>query len=428
MTMPGRPGIIDLKAARARDYSKFLLRRNPFPSTAVPEETPFITVDRDSIIKHFQNVVAELAEDQSTTVTVVVGQYGSGKSHLLRLFKNSVNDQLLDPEGGVLGVYVRSPGRNFRDLVMDFMEDLGPMLLGGLARSFLGSYIRNSPSDSQRFLYDKETRRKLAKQPVDIDDFLRSSMFLDFFKHMRGKVFSKTSNSDAVFAFLALAHPNYSSIAWRWFIGESLSRDEKKLLQIENTIDDAKLAYDLLRSLFQILHDLGIKSTVILIDELEKLLSVPGLQRSQYQDDLRHMIDDNPKGAAFFFAIAPAQWDQLVKEPTALTRRLIGNVQMLDRFDIERTSDLVSEFLKSTRLDSFSDTLSKRMFPDCDPALAPFTRASIPRILKIAGGNISTTLLLCRKCLEYLADNPGQFSAVTTALAEAVAKREGFKI
>lgn len=52
--------LIDLSRLRLRDYPRYFLTRNPFPSTAIPEEIPPVTVDRDLIIHHFQDVIAHL--------------------------------------------------------------------------------------------------------------------------------------------------------------------------------------------------------------------------------------------------------------------------------------------------------------------------------------------------------------------------------
>ncbi len=114
-------GIIDLKKVKPRDYERFFLKRNPFPAVGVPSDALLITVDRVPIIKRFENVIAELLTDGTSIITVLVGDYGSGKSHLLKVFKQSVNSQLLSRENGTLAAYVKSPGEGFRDFFLEII-------------------------------------------------------------------------------------------------------------------------------------------------------------------------------------------------------------------------------------------------------------------------------------------------------------------
>ena len=75
-------GIINLTSRRRRDYSHFYLTRNPFPAIGVPVDSPPFTADRIREKKLFQNIMTELLDNGSSQLTVVVGEYGSGKSHL----------------------------------------------------------------------------------------------------------------------------------------------------------------------------------------------------------------------------------------------------------------------------------------------------------------------------------------------------------
>ena len=121
----GHSGLIDLQPKRARDYKQFYLRKNPFPPIGVPTSDELITVDREQVIRRFQNVISEVVSTGDSIITVLVGPYGSGKSHLLRVFKNSVNRQLLTSEEPMIAVYVKSPGEDFRDFFLGFVEDIG---------------------------------------------------------------------------------------------------------------------------------------------------------------------------------------------------------------------------------------------------------------------------------------------------------------
>jgi len=421
----GFRGVIDLSRLRVRDYPKCFLKINPFPSTAVPEEVPLITVDRERIIRHFQDTVAHLFHDGGSTVTVLVGGYGSGKSHMLRVFKHSVNSQLLHLEESMLAVYIRSPGRNILDFFFNLIEDIGRSMLTDYSRNVIKEYLVRNWKEYKRHFYDNEILQKFEENEIEIDQLLRVSRIYDLMSEIRSEHFSNIRSSDLISAFLFLSHPDYSSIAWRWFLGEKLSREEKKSIMVDTLITDVKEAYAVLKQFINLLHSLGIKSLVLLIDELEKIMLIPGLLRSQYQDDLRHLIDDHPKGVGFFFAIAAAQWEALSREPTALQRRLAGNIFVLDKFDEERVKNLIRGYIGLNRTNDFSEEKAKIRFPQCPPDLCPFTEESVNVIYEKTEGIVSSVIILCRRSLDFFLDNIHRYDAITEDLVQEVAKQEG---
>jgi hypothetical protein len=414
--------IIDLSKLRVRDYPKCFLKRNPFPSAAIPEEIPLITVDREPIIRHFQDVIAHLYQDGSSTVTVLVGDYGSGKSHLLRVFKHSINSQLLQLDEPMLAVYIKSPGRSMLDFFFTFLEDFGRPLLTDFSIKVINDYFQRTWAKSQRYIFDREMRKKFEQKEVAVESILRVSTVNDLVTEIKHEIFAGVKSQDLVSAFLFLAHPDYSSTAWRWLLGEKLSREERESILVETSISDTKEAYFMMQSMFQLLRLIGIKSLVLLIDELEKIVLIPALQRSQYQDDLRHLIDDNPKGLGLFFAIAPAQWSMLSREPTALQRRLAGNIQLLDNFDEGRIKDLIKEYLRISRTEGFSEQKAKEKFPQCEVELCPFSIDAIKLIFEKTKGKVSDVIILCRKALDYFIDNMDKYEAITSELISTMTK------
>ncbi|MEM3551384.1 MAG: DUF2791 family P-loop domain-containing protein [Candidatus Bathyarchaeia archaeon] len=417
--------IIDLSRLRVRDYPKCFLTRNPFPSAAIPEEVPIITVDREPIIRHFQDVIAHLYQYGDSVVTVLVGDYGSGKSHLLRVFKHSVNSQLLQLDEPMLAVYIKSPGRSMLDFFFNFLEDLGRPLLTDFSIKVIKEYLQRTWAKSQRHIFDREMRKKFEQGETPVEYILRASTINDLITEIKREVFASVKSQDLVSAFLFLAHPDYSSTAWRWLLGEKLSREERESILVDTSISDTKEAYLMMQSTFELLRLIGIKSLVLLVDELEKIVLIPAVQRSQYQDDLRHLIDDNPKGLGVFFAIAPAQWSMLSREPTALQRRLAGNIQLLDNFDEERIKELIRGYLSISRTEEFSKEKIKEKFPKCEVELCPFTLDSIKLISEKTKGRVSDVIMLCRKALDYFIDNIDKYEAITPELISTLAKQEG---
>ncbi len=259
----------------------------------------------------------------------------------------------------------------------------------------------------------------------NIGELLQNSRWLELFRWIKAEYFHEVRSMDVAFAFLTLSHPDYSSKAWRWFLGERLDKGEKEILNIETSIDDDEIAYSTFRSLVVLLQVVGIKSIVVVVDELEKITLIHPTKRARYQDQLRRMIDDYPTDMCMYFAIAPRQWELLTKEPTALVRRLAGNWYVLEEFKMDHTKELIEKYLYFARTDNFSSQKAKAKFSNCEPSLCPFTTESINAIQKVSKGLVSSIILLCRKLLEYLYDHQDKYQSITPELVELVKQEEG---
>jgi hypothetical protein len=132
---------IPLIGLERKSYTRLFLRKNPFPQLGIPGiETPF-TVDREKVIKGFQNSIYELTENGRGSITVLAGEYGNGKTHMLKVFKVNIKNQLTGPQYGALPIYVRSPGEEFEDLFYEIIEDIGKSLLQDYSYRTIKDYI-----------------------------------------------------------------------------------------------------------------------------------------------------------------------------------------------------------------------------------------------------------------------------------------------
>lgn len=409
-------GLIDLKI-RLRDYSHLFLTHNPFPAVGVPEDYPRITVDRESIKKRFQNVISEILSTGGTIITVMVGDYGSGKSHLLKLFKHSVNRQLLAKEEKTLAVYVKSPGEDFSDLLFSVVDDIGKNLMTEQARAFLLKELY-AIKGYRDLIHDPDVLARYLSNDASLDEILKRIELITLFNRIRREKFTDIRSSDVVFAFLNLACVDNSTKAWRWFLGQNLKRDEMSKINVEQQIS-ANNAYAIFLDLLKTLRSIGIKYLVLLIDELEKITLLTSTKRAKYQDQLRQMIDDNPNNVCFYFGMAPKQWRDLTSEPTALVRRLSANWHVLDEFKKVDAKALVQAYLFSTRTPDYSAEKIEDFSPKCDPSIFPFTDEAISRITKKSEGIVSNIISLARKALEILLDSTGE-QVITAELIDKI--------
>lgn len=420
MSLLDSEGLIELKRTRARDYSRFCLTMNPFPATPIPEEIPPITVDREAIIGHFQDIVANAYQDSRITVTVIVGDYGSGKSHLLKLFKRSVNSKLMSAEQGCLAVYVRTPGRTFSDFFFNFVDDLRVTTMTSLSKRLLRDFLQANRDRLKDFIIDRKAEKRIDEWLKDPSQFVINSTYVDLFKAMRDNYVKTIGNSDALLAFASLTHPDLNSAAWRWFLGETLAKEERNLIHVEKNIEDPQTALAAFEALLRLFRNCGVASSIVLVDEFEKLVELGAAARTQYQDDLRRIIDDNPMGVNLFIAIAPKQHETLSSEPTAFARRLAGDVQELKPFSVDQATLLVGSYLSSARVAGFKESDVSKKF---DPSIFPFTKSAIDVIRDETDGIAAYVILGCRRCIEYLMGTKAEI--VDEKVVNAVSKKYG---
>ena len=421
-------GLVDLTDLRPKDYGLFFLTRNPFPAIGVPGDTIPYTVDREASKKRFKDVVTVLQNPQentsnTSTITVLVGDYGSGKSHLLKLFKQSVNTLLLPQRPGTIAIYIKSPGEDFLDFYQKFIEDIGRSFLESYSNQIIRKYFEDKPQKVASFIHDSDIKKQFLQGKYSIESVIQKSQRNNLFQEIRNDYFGSVGSSDLVFAFLNLSAPEYSSKAWLWFHGGKVDK-EKEVLKIESSISDQEIAFLIFKDMFKLLKAIEIPSCVLLIDELERITLIHPTKKARYQDLLRELIDEFPNGLCLYFAIAPLQWQELTKEATALVRRLAGNWYKLDTFDKDLTKQLIETYLNSARVKNYHSQMLKEKYRECEPSLCPFTNSSIDSIQTISKGSISTVLTMCRDLLDELWDKRETTSVISAEFVEKMYKRE----
>lgn len=401
---------IDLTKPKARNYKKFFLKHNPFPSTGVPEDSPSFTVDREQVIKKFENTIFEIMETDNTILTVMVGENGGGKSHLSKLFRHKINQQLFSRENGMLAAYVKNPGSDFFDLFKTMMDDVGKSHIQKLVTDFIAEKI--TQDDDFKKFSKLESYGLFKNNKISLSDLLVDSQYLSYEKTLYNKYFSEISNADMVYAILSLVHPDFSIIAWRWLLGDKIDRvDQNKILVHSNMASEN--AYALLDNFLNTLRVLGLKYFALFLDELEDITTLHRTKLDSYQNNLRQLIDDNRKYLCLYFSITPQQWKKLTGAKVALSRRLSTNWFILDEFDEDETRLLIEQYLYYSRSDDFSTNEAKKRFPDCGPSLCPFTKEAVVAIKKRTKGVISEVLKLGRGLLEGKHDKHGDPKSIT---------------
>ena len=138
---------IDFEEAQLEDYSGYFLTSNPFASIAVPEEAPTIFIDRTKVKNAIRDAVKR-ASDQDASISVLIeGAYGSGKSHLLKVFHTEINRVFpLRVSRRGIASYV-TPGKRFAEFYTNLVDDLGLPFFESLISAMRQSVGETSPTD-----------------------------------------------------------------------------------------------------------------------------------------------------------------------------------------------------------------------------------------------------------------------------------------
>lgn len=417
------PEVLDLTNLNVRNFSRFFLADNPFPAIAVAEDNPVKMVDRERIMTTIRDTIVTTFQTGRSQTLVVIGKYGSGKSHVLKYTKSRINTQLgALKDRKAIGVYLESPRDSFRSLYSEVLQDLGEGFAKELAYRVIADYILASPGSLDGLIPDTqnevriaaEVRDKLARSPSSFDSFVTRTMIrhLDLFSRIRAVHERETKLPEYLPVFLGLASPITESSAWRWLTGEQLLKSERELLGVSTPLEEDR-GLDAFHDFKLILGLAGFQMLFLLLDELEKISELHYNLRGRYLDDLRHFIDGNTEGMCLIACVTQTGFSELEASGHPLYRRLLTANQTLVPFDARLTGELIRAYLQDSR--ELYRTKNGIAEPDMrnnvlqqggDYDLYPFTEGVLSRIRDLSQGNIGDILANCRKLLDAACDDP----------------------
>lgn len=324
-------------------YSKYYLSENPFPVVPIPEERPKIYGANKGALERIVWQLQKVARTNRPIHIVLVGPYGSGKTHLLRYLANLASKQIK----GALAAYVPHPGPDFTSIYRRFIDSIGYERLRSL---------------SER-MHEEQLKREI--------------IYHDF-----------------VTALAGLNDDDKTIEAWRWLTANSLTLEERRALGVSAAIDHTEKALNAFSALLRFMRTVGFRLISMLIDEFEEINSLVHLQKRRLINDLRHLIDCNVSNFSLTVACTPHGWETVYEENAALVRRFSSNVVFLEPLEEEVGGFLISEYLTQYRTDpgDFLRFVREKNFDEETSQTFPFTRDAIEEICSLSRGNIGEVL------------------------------------
>jgi hypothetical protein len=259
--------------------------------------------------------------DGGAVFKLVVGDYGSGKSHFLYCVRD------------------RAWQRNFAVSKVDLSPKESPYddqrrVYAAVASSIIWHELGSLGEDERglnRFL-EGTLRRMINSHGLELEDPGAAEI-----PHVRALLQTLDNTSIDSLAFHKAIQGYFSALLrgqerrldalGRWLHGEETSpEDMRDLRSIGVTEKITKNnAFKMLRSLCQVVRALGYSGLVLLFDEGDRMLSVGGRSEKVATDNLREVIDrcrEELPGAMFMYAVPPAFIYDIVPKYPALQQRV----------------------------------------------------------------------------------------------------------
>ncbi len=296
--------------------------------TPMPRGVSYYNVGNESLLNAIDtHYLGSYLADGGAVFKLVVGDYGSGKSHFLYC----VRDRAWQRDFAVSKVDLspkESPYDDQRRVYGAVASSIVWHELGGLAEDEYGL---------GRFL-EGTLRRIVSPHGLDLQDEgaeeipeVRAFLSTIASTHIDSLSFHKAVQG--YFTALLRGQERREDSLERWFQGEEVTPEDMRDLRSIGVTEkiNRNNAFKMLRSLCQAVRALGYTGLALLFDEGDRMLSIGGKAEKTATDNLREVIDrcrEDLPGALFMYAVPPDFLHTVVPKYPALQQR----VQAADYF------------------------------------------------------------------------------------------------
>ncbi len=263
--------------------------------------------------------------DGGSSFKLIVGEYGSGKSHFLYRLRDKAWEN-----GYVVSRTELSP----KECPYDNQLKVYQAVVGNLIFHEADPNTED-PQGIEAFLENHfyHTLRTLGVEqpltPMGID--LRAKLWLETI--LRFKVESPSFRHAVYFYLQAVAEEDETKkrLLGAWLRGESVNLKDVREFSITEK-PDRSIAFKMLRSLAQLIHELGYAGLVLLFDEGDRMVSIGSSRTEKVAcDNLREVIDrcagESLPSSLFVYAVPPYFVTNIAPQYEALSQRISSKVK-----------------------------------------------------------------------------------------------------
>jgi bacteriophage exclusion system BrxC/D-like protein len=362
--------------------------------TPLSKGVSYYNVGNESLLSAIDtHYLSSYLADGGAVFKLVVGDYGSGKSHFLYCLRDrawernfAVSKVDLSPNESPYNDQRRVYAAVASSIIWHELGDLGEdergltRFLEGTLRRIMTPHSFDLEDPGAAELPDmRALLQTLAMTPVDS---------LSFHKAIQGYINAAMRGQELRQEALG-----------RWLQGEEVSPEDMRDLRSIGVTEkiNKNNAFKMLRSLCQVVRALGYSGLALLFDEGDRMLSVGGRSEKVATDNLREVIDrcrEDLPGAMFVYAVPPVfiheivprypALQQRVQSPTYFSRSNPFSPQInLDRLDIPE-GELLTQ-IGQRLLPIFEAAYDVGLDPDAQAAnIAVFAEAACNSYLAIS--------------------------------------------
>lgn len=290
--------------------------------TPLSKGVSYYNVGNESLLNTIDtHYLGSFLADGGAVFKLVVGDYGSGKSHFLYCVRD------------------RAWQRNFAVSKVDLSPKESPYdnqlkVYGAVASSIIWHELGNTSEDERglaRFL-EGTLRRIVSPQGLDLSDpgaaeIPEVQALLQTLAATPVDSLSYRKAVEGYFQALLYGKELRQESLTRWLHGEAVNTEDMRDLRLFGVTErmSRSNAFKMLRSLCQVVRAIGYTGLALLFDEGDRMLSVGGRSEKIATDNLREVIDrcrEDLPGALFMYAVPPAFVHDIVPRYPALQQRI----------------------------------------------------------------------------------------------------------
>lgn len=374
-------------------YKSIGLSFNPFPSTPISWEEQAYPPVNSMVVTGLQEFITRTYNSHESGMLSITGDYGSGKSHILKYVETQINLQLgKSGEDKAIAITLLNPPASTINVVFEFIRSIARSRFTKFLWDTVFREITNGLSNplTKRFLDNT------SLTTAQIEYFSNSSNYRDFLREINstesrewlreiinsslGQYFEYEPYVNRLRDLMLEDESSSYWEAWRVLTGENLN----EAFKLERRFP----ARDQFAGVLKVLRDLGYRHIYLLIDEFTEiaLSEQDQMDKNSYLVDLDDLIRTNVNYFSLIIALATKAWDALV----------YGNRSFTDRFeqisipnlDIDEAKTLINNYFERAKL------------ADKDTPTVRFDKGAIDYIISISHGNMRAFLSSCHEVVE----------------------------
>ncbi|MEU4743090.1 hypothetical protein AB0G02_21860 [Actinosynnema sp. NPDC023658] len=391
-------------------------RKNPFSPMAVARITDFdddpdavdVAITTDATRQALAHLTSYLdappargGRDRTGTVVAVLGDYGTGKTHLAVRLVRHAREVLADPTHAL---YLDATAESFIELYRRFMQKLGREGVRAQVSEYYADIVADSLQSSglTSDMLEWLGSRQLEPQEVVERLGLMESALL---RKVQDTLREVTNNDDFGTALTLLLRPGFEHSVWSWLLGGT---PDQVLVErgIATPIDTEVAALEAM-GVFALLFGGRQRRFVLAVDELDKIFSADSRPHARTMAAFQTLLQVFAKAGACLVLCGLPDFKSVL--PPAVRQRIPYTVVMSGLSQVE-----VREFIALAQEQVFGT-----------PQLAPFTVDTTRYLRDIARGNARNVIRLCHRVFRMADDvsrTPGHEFTVTEDMVRQAAR------